>query len=42
VLLGLATGRIPLEKYKTEAAVIGHNYTPPNLYGRLVNSGVPA
>jgi hypothetical protein len=41
VLLGLATGRIPLEKYKKEATVIGHNYTPPNLYGRLVNSGVP-
>jgi hypothetical protein len=40
IILGLASRTLPLEKYKNRAAKISNEYTPKNLYGRLVNVGV--
>lgn len=40
IILGLANGQIPIEKYKAKAVEMAHNFTPHNLYGRLVNDGV--
>ena len=42
ILLGLANGRIEIGEYKIKAAEIGHNYTPHNLYERLVNTRIEA
>ena len=36
IILGLAYGRIQIEKYKTKASEIAQNYTPHTLYERLV------
>jgi hypothetical protein len=42
IILGLAHKTLPLEKYKNRAAEISYEYTPQNLYGRLINIGVEA
>ncbi len=42
IILGLAHKTLPLEKYKNRAAEISYEYTPQNLYSRLINIGVEA
>ena len=40
LLMGLANGTISIESHKTKAAALALNYTPKNLYKRLVNTSI--
>ncbi len=40
LLMGLANGTISIEPYKTKVAALALNYTPKNLYKRLVNTSI--